>query len=174
MSDAPTDKNLSERFAAEAKTVNAAIRLLRHIGGAPPPHVAISADGEIGLSWVAGKDRLEMMVQPEDERIVWCVKAGDAYPEHLQGDEPWTVDGVKKVGLSVANFWEGSDRAAESHPSAIREAVEACAKIVREFPLNIDFDKLAPDSDAVAQAVADRDAEIAAAIRAREEEKGNA
>jgi hypothetical protein len=165
MTETPTDKKLSERFAAEAKTVNAAVCLLRHIGGAPTPHVSISADGEIGLSWVAGEDRLEMIVQPEDGRIEWCVKAGDDYPEHLQGNEPWTDDGVKKAGLSVATFWDGSDRAAESRPSAIREAVEgereACAALVAAYGIaGMPFDVGSWTPGAVA-----------AAIRARGEEK---
>ncbi len=37
------------------------------------PHLSASDDGEIGLSWLQGKDRFEAMLQPDDH-LVWITK----------------------------------------------------------------------------------------------------
>ena len=51
------------------------------------PHVAPSADGEVGFTWVRGRDRLEAMLHP-DKHLVWIKKIsgnfapGDRYPKY--------------------------------------------------------------------------------------------
>jgi hypothetical protein len=37
------------------------------------PHLSASDDGEIGFSWLKGKDRFEAMLQPDDH-LVWVTK----------------------------------------------------------------------------------------------------
>jgi hypothetical protein len=41
--------------------------------GITEPHLAPSSEGEIGLSWTSGSDRLEAMLDP-DNRLVWITK----------------------------------------------------------------------------------------------------
>jgi hypothetical protein len=54
-------------------------RLLERIpAGVAQPRTAPSADGEIGMSWAEGDNRLEAVLDPDD-RLVWITKINGKY-----------------------------------------------------------------------------------------------
>ena len=58
------------------ETISHAKKILAHLPlSTENPHISVSADGEIGFSWVKGSSRFEAMVDPEDH-LVWVVKLG--------------------------------------------------------------------------------------------------
>lgn len=64
---------LSDHLIAHAQ------RLLERIPtGISQPRTAPSADGEIGMSWAEGDDRLEAVLDPDD-RLVWITKVNGEY-----------------------------------------------------------------------------------------------
>lgn len=89
---APTDEKVANQLAPLRSLVDGegvvvvsdhliahAQRLLERIpAGVAQPRTAPSADGEIGMSWAEGDNRLEAVLDPDD-RLVWITKINGKY-----------------------------------------------------------------------------------------------
>jgi hypothetical protein len=70
------------------------------------PHVAPSADGEVGFTWVNGRDRLEAMLHP-DKHLVWIKKISGnfALGEDIEISAP---EDLSVFYSALGNFYERS------------------------------------------------------------------
>lgn len=75
-------------------------------GGVPRPHISRSEDGEVGMSWTKGNDRLEAMLDPDDGgHLTWISKVDGDWL--LGGDIP-SSGNMETFHAALTDFFEAS------------------------------------------------------------------
>lgn len=73
-------------------------------GGVPRPHISSLEDGEVGMSWTKGSDRLEATLDPDDGgHLVWISKVGGNW--RLGGDIP-SSGNMETFHAALTDFFE--------------------------------------------------------------------
>jgi hypothetical protein len=67
-----------EKVVDEDTIANLALLLDGLPGGLAQPHLSSSSEGEVGLSWMNGSDRLEAMLDPPDQ-LAWITKRAGTF-----------------------------------------------------------------------------------------------
>ena len=82
-----------EKYRAAGKVNDAVVHagraiLENHPGRIPYPTLSSSQDGELGLSWHRGDDRIEAMIDPQEKRFYWIGKFAGKFVEGDDQDLP--------------------------------------------------------------------------------------